>query len=89
MNIKRWLLCAFLFLICFLILRWLNNAKIIEGYGCHGGCHCRGCHCRGGHGHRGGGHYGVHGGYYNGGGAYSPIYIYDDQPYWYRYIPFF
>ena len=39
MNIKRWLLCAFLFLICFLILRWLNNTKIMEGYeeGGHGG----------------------------------------------------
>ena len=28
MNIKRWLLCGFLFLICFLILRWLNNSSI-------------------------------------------------------------
>jgi hypothetical protein len=33
MNIKRWLLCAFLFLICFLFLRWLNNKSIIEGNG--------------------------------------------------------
>ena len=35
MNIKRWLLCGFLFLICFLILHWLNNtnSKIVESYG--------------------------------------------------------
>ena len=33
MNIKRWLLCGFLFLICFLILHWLNNNSIGEIYG--------------------------------------------------------
>ena len=54
MNIKRWLLCGFLFLICFLILRWLNNEKNNEGYGgrvcnCGGGCHgVGGCNCGGG-----------------------------------------
>lgn len=31
MNIKRWLLCAFLFLICYFVLRWLNNKNIVEG----------------------------------------------------------
>ena len=37
MNIKRWLICAFLFFICFLILRWLSNTNhIIEGYGYRG-----------------------------------------------------
>jgi hypothetical protein len=33
MNIKRWLLCAFLLILCFLFLRWLNSTgAIIEGY---------------------------------------------------------
>jgi hypothetical protein len=31
-NIKRWLICAFLFLICFLILRFLNSNTTKEGY---------------------------------------------------------
>jgi len=85
MNIKRWLLCAFLFLICFLFLRWLNNKNIIvEG---HGG---------GGMGH-GGGHGGGRGRgrYYGGGGtAYgSPLYVYEEvddypPPYCFR-VPFF
>jgi len=30
MNIKRWLLCAFLFLICFVFLHWLNNYNVVE-----------------------------------------------------------
>jgi hypothetical protein len=92
-NIKRWAICAILFLICFLILRYLNGQTIIEGHGGgggHGGGHGgRGGH--GGHGGRGyGGHggrgYGGHGGYgYGGWGGYgggalavNPLYIYDD-----------
>ena len=84
MNIKRWLLCAFLFLICFLILRWLNNKNIIEGHG-GGGGH--------GIGHYGGGRgygYGGSSGYNYGGPYMSPLYVYqEEQPYWYRYVPFF
>jgi hypothetical protein len=37
MNIKRWLFCGFLFLICFLFLRWLNNKNVIEDYAGYGG----------------------------------------------------
>ena len=91
MNIKRWLLCAFLFLICFLILRWLNNGKIFEGYcGCGGGGG-RGYYRRQGYERQGYGRQGYgRQGYYYGGGASSPPYMYDDdQPYWYRYVPFF
>ena len=40
-NIKRWTLCAFLFLVCLYILKILNVKS--EGY--RGGC---GCGCRGG-----------------------------------------
>jgi hypothetical protein len=50
MNIKRWVLCAFLFIICFLFLRWLNDGKNIEGYSgvcnCGSNCNCGGnCNC--------------------------------------------
>jgi len=111
MNIKRWLLCAFLMIICFFFLRWLNSTStIVEGHGGGGGGHGGG-----GHGGGRGGYYGGRGGYYGGGRGYyrgghggsgyyyggvtplyttplytTPLYIYeDDQPYWYRYIPFF
>jgi hypothetical protein len=45
-NIKRWTLCAFLFLVCLYILKILNVKS--EGY--RGGCRCSGgcrCGCRG------------------------------------------
>jgi hypothetical protein len=32
MDIKRIILCGFLFIICFLLLRWLNNEIITESY---------------------------------------------------------
>ena len=42
-NMKRWLICAFLFLICYIILINLDGKKITEGLGgCRGGCGCRG-----------------------------------------------
>jgi hypothetical protein len=93
MNIKRWLICAFLFLVCFLFLRWLNNGKIIEGHG-GGGGHGGGR----GLGHGNGGNIGYYGGnrryrgtgYYYGGTDTTPLYVYEEvDPYWYRYIPFF
>lgn len=31
-NIKRWIVCGFLFLICILILKFLNSTTIKEGY---------------------------------------------------------
>lgn len=31
-NYKKWLLCAFLFLICFLILRYINSLNFKESF---------------------------------------------------------
>jgi len=85
-NIKRWALCAFLFLICFLILRFLDGKSLFEGY--RGGCGCRG--------YKGNRRLGIpryYGGYSNG----SPMYYYSDSDYvdyyfpeneWYIYKPF-
>ena len=85
-NIKRWTLCAFLFLVCFLILKMLNVKT--EGY--RGGG--RGYYGRG----RGRG-YGIpryYGGYSSIG---FPMYYYSDSYYndyyfpesqWYIYKPF-
>jgi rhoptry neck protein 2 len=98
-NIKRWTICAFLFFICFLILRFLNGKKSVEGYGGHGSMghgsmgHGSMGHGSMGHGSMGhGGHrgYGRRGGYYRGWGGYgggdlniTPLYIYDDYDYYY------
>lgn len=95
-NMKRWLICAFLFLICYIIVINLDGKKLVEGLGGHG----RGGRRGGGRGHigRGGGYgrglggsRGYYGGYYS---DITPVYVYDNydyytQPYWYRYIPFF
>jgi len=97
-NTKRWLICAFLFIICFIILQFLNSKKpIVEGHGGGGGGgggHGGGGFSRGGHGGgfgRGGfgrGGFGRSwGGYYGnyGGGAVNvnPLYyIYDDDDYY-------
>jgi len=71
MNIKRWLVCGFLFIICFLFLRWLNKSSVVEGHGGGGGGHggVGGGHGGGGHGGggHGGGYYGGHGGGHRGG----------------------
>ena len=100
-NLKRWALCAFLLLICYLVIRVLDGQKILEAYGGgHGGGGRGGGHGGGGRGGGGryGGHRGGHGGFgygrgwgYGGGAlAVNPVYIYDDyEPYWYRYIPFY
>jgi hypothetical protein len=91
-NFKRWLLCAFLFLICFIILRLLSGITIIEGHGSRG--HSGGGHF--GHGKKGGNSY--YGGRRLGYGGVTlgvtPLYIYDNYyyyqyPYWYSYIPFY
>ena len=97
-DVKKLVCCAFVFFLCFLLLRFLSSSQTVEALGGRGG--------RGGIGRRGGiGHRGYHGlgrgyygggrGYYGGGGYYgaTPVYIYDNydyyrSPYWYRYIPF-
>lgn len=103
-GVKKLVCCAFVFFLCFLLLRFLISPQTIEALGGRGG---RGGIGRGGIGHRGyygrgRGYYGLgrgyHGlgrGYYGGGGYYgaTPVYIYDNydyyqSPYWYRYIPF-
>ena len=99
-NIKRWIICAVLFLICFLILRYLNGQPTIEGHGGRGGrggyrgrgYGGRSYRGRGGYGYGRGRGYGWGG--YGGALAVNPLYIYDDYddyttPYWYRYIPFY
>jgi len=76
-NLKRWSICAVLFLICFFILRSLGtNKPIMEGFG-------RGM------GHGGGMGHGYGRGYGYGGGALfsSPLYIYNDDDYDYDFRP--
>jgi len=72
MDIKRILLCAFLFYICYLIVTYLDNKT--EGFGRGGGGGGRGGGRGGGIGRGGGvgrgGHYGGRGGYYGGRGRY-------------------
>jgi len=104
MGVKKLVCCAFLFFLCFLLLRFLSSSQNVEALGGRGGGRGRGGigrgMGRGGIGHRGyhglgRGYYGGGRGYYGGGGYYgaTPVYIYDDydyyrSPYWYRYIPF-
>jgi hypothetical protein len=100
-GVKKLVFCAFIFFLCFLLLRFLSSSQNIEALGGRGGGRGRG----GGIGRRGGmgrgyhgigrGYYGGGRGYYGGGGYYgaTPVYIYDNydyyqSPYWYRYIPF-
>ena len=82
MCVKKWIVCAILFYICYLILNYLS--KPVESFGRRG---------RGGIGGFGrglrGGYYGGRGGYY-GGVSYPVVVTQDYYPsYWYRYIPFF
>ena len=83
-NIKRWTICAFLFLVCFYIIKLLNVKS--EGYQCGFSGRGRG---RG----RGLGIPRYYGGYSHG----SPMYYYSDSDYidyyfpeseWYIYKPF-
>ena len=83
MSVKKWITCAFLFFVCYLIIMYLD--KTIENFRGGGGR---------GYGGMGRGRGGIGRGYY-GGYGYNPVYIYDDSnyrysyPYWYSYIPFF
>jgi hypothetical protein len=75
MCVKKWIGCAILFYICYLIVNYLD--KPVESFG------------RRGIGLRRGGYYG--GGYYGGRGIRYPVVVTQDYypSYWYRYIPFF
>ena len=85
-NIKRWLICGVLFYVCFMILRYVDGIKTVEGYGGGGRGGGRGGGWRG-HGWGGRGHgWGGRGGYYYGGYGRSyldgyPSYVYDDFDY--------
>ena len=77
MCVKKWIVCAVLFYILYLIVKYLD--KPIESFGRRGGYY-------GGR----GGYYGGRGGYYGGGLSYPVVIAEDSYPsYWYRYIPFF
>ena len=74
MSVKKWIGCAILLYICYLILNYLS--KPVESFG-------------GGRGRGGIGGFG-RGGYYGGGLSYPVVVTQDYYPsYWYRYIPFF
>jgi hypothetical protein len=102
MCVKKWIVCAVLFYILYLVVKYLD--KPIENFGGRGGYYGgrggyyggRGGYYggRGGYygGRRGGGYYGGRrgGGYYGGGLSYPVVIAEDSYPsYWYRYIPFF
>ena len=83
MCVKKWICCAILLYICYLIVIYLD--KPVESFG--GG---RGGFGRGGYYGGRGGYYGGRGGYYGGGLSYPVVVTQDYYPsYWYRYIPFF
>jgi hypothetical protein len=93
MCVKKWICCAILLYICYLIVNYLD--KPVEsfggGVGRGGGGFGRGGiggFGRGGFGR--GGYYGGRGGYYGGRVSYPLVVTQDYYPsYWYRYIPFF
>ena len=80
MCVKKWICCAILLYICYLIVNYLD--KPVESFG------RRGIGLRRG-GSSGGGYY--RGGYYGGRGIRYPVVVTQDYypSYWYRYIPFF
>ena len=103
MCVKKWICCAILLYICYLIVNYLD--KPVESFGGGGGGGRGGGFGRGGIGGFGrGGYYGGRGGYYGGRGGYYggraisyPVVVNQDYypsywwspSYWYRYIPFF
>jgi hypothetical protein len=101
MCVKKWICCAILLYICYLIVNYLD--KPVESFGGGGGGFGRGGFGRGGFGRGGfgrggfggfgrGGYYGGfgRGGYYGGRVSYPVVVTQDYYPsYWYRYIPFF
>ena len=92
MCVKKWIVCAVLFYILYLVVKYLD--KPIESFGRRGGYYGgRGGYYGGRGGYYGGrgGYYGGRGGGYYGGGLSYPVVIAEDSypSYWYRYIPFF
>ena len=85
MCVKKWIVCAVLFYILYLVVKYLD--KPIESFGRRGGYYGG----RGGYYGGRGGYYGGRGGGYYGGGLSYPVVIAEDSypSYWYRYIPFF
>ena len=91
MSVKKWITCAFLFFVCYLIIVCLD--KTIEsfrggggggGYGGRGGIG-RGGYGRGYYGGRGYGR-GYYGGGYYGGSSYRvPVVVNEYPSYWYPY----
>ena len=84
MSVKKWIGCAILLYICYLIVIYLD--KPVESFG--GGGRGRG---RGGIGGFGRGGFG-RGGYYGGRDVVYPVVVADNSYpsyWWYRYIPFF
>ena len=96
MCVKKWIVCAVLFYILHLVVKYLDKNNQIESFGRRGGGYYGG---RGGYYGGRGGYYGGRGGYYGGrggggyygGGLSYPVVIAEDSypSYWYRYIPFF
>jgi hypothetical protein len=96
MSVKKWIGCAILFYICYLIVIYLD--KPVESFGGGGGG--RGGFGFGGRGFGFGGRgfgFGGRGGYYGGRGVSYPVVVNQDYypnywwypSYWHRYIPFF
>ena len=91
-GVKKLVCCAFLFFLCFLLLRCLSSSQPVEALRGRGGIWHRGVGCgwRGCGGGLGRGYHGLGHGYY----GRRPVYIYDDSAYyypphyWHRYIPF-
>ncbi len=83
MSVKKWITCAFLFFICYLIIVYLDKA-IEEFRGGGGGGRGRGYYGGRGYGY-GRGYYGR--GYYGyGGGSYRvPVIVNEYPSYWYPY----
>ena len=95
MSVKKWIGCAILLYICYLIVIYLD--KSVESFGGGRGRGGIGGFGRGGYyGGRGLGRGGYYGGYYGGAISYPVVVNQDYYPsywwspsYWYRYIPFF
>ena len=87
MSVKKWIGCAILFYICYLIVIYLD--KPVESFGGGGGG--RGGFGFGGRGFGFGGRGGYYRGYYGGRAISYPVVVNQGYypSYWHRYIPFF
>lgn len=92
MSVKKWICCAVLFYICYLIIQYLD--RTIEKFGGRGG---RGGYYGRHYGGRGVGYYGGRGvGYYGGRNIVYPVVADNYYPsywwypsYWQRYVPYY